>query len=152
MLRDADLIFFDGGDQIRHSRCWLNDNGSPIEMFKLISTRALADKVILGGTSAGTMIWSNPAYGGGSSFGHLYFANSAGLAPKKISDGAQGGTGLHDIRNGTSGLQYEENGGMFTGFGFLPYLLDTHFDARGRLARIIPGLFQIRSELAIGMD
>lgn len=107
MLKNADLIFFDGGDQIRHSRCWLTDNGVPIPMFQYILDRALSDNVILGGTSAGTMIWSNPAYGGGSTFGHLYFAQLAGLAPKKISDGAVGGTGLHDIRNGTSGLQYE---------------------------------------------
>ena len=106
LLQQADIIFFDGGDQIRHSRCWLTDEGKPIPMFKLILDRALADSVILGGTSAGTMIWSNPAYGGGSSFGHLYFSDLMGLAPKKISDGAVNGTGLHDTRNGTSGLQY----------------------------------------------
>ncbi len=106
MLKEADIIFFDGGDQIRHSRCWLTDAGTPIPMFQIIIDRAYADKVILGGTSAGTMIWSNPAYGGGSPFGHLYFSQSVGLAPKKISDGAVGGTGLDDVRNGTSGLQY----------------------------------------------
>lgn len=152
MLRDADLIFFDGGDQIRHSRCWLTDDGSPIPMFKLILDRAHSDKVILGGTSAGTMIWSSPAYGGGSSFGHLYFSNLVGLAQKKISDGAVGGTGLHDVRNGTSGLQYEENGGMFTGFGEVKFLADTHFDARGRLARIIPALVQLKNDLGVGVD
>jgi cyanophycinase-like exopeptidase len=76
-------------------------------MFQLILDRAYSDKVILGGTSAGTMIWSDPAYGGGSSFGHLYFSQLVGLAPKKISDGAVNGTGLHDVRNGTKGLQYE---------------------------------------------
>lgn len=107
ILKEADIIFFDGGDQIRHSRCWLTDAGTPIPMFQIIIDRAHADKVILGGTSAGTMIWSNPAYGGGSPFGHLYFSQSVGLAPKKISDGAIGGTGLDDVRNGTSGLQYE---------------------------------------------
>lgn len=106
-MRTADIIFFDGGDQIRHSLCWLTNDGRPIPMFQMILDRALTDKVILGGTSAGTMIWSNPAYGGGSSFGHLYFTESVGLAPKKISDGAVGGTGLHDVRNGTSGLQYD---------------------------------------------
>lgn len=51
-----------------------------------------------------------------------------------------GGTGLYDIRNGTSGFQYEYNAGKFQGFGFFPYLLDTHFDKRGRLGRIIPAL------------
>lgn len=152
LLRDADLIFFDGGDQIRHSTCWLTPEGKPIPMFQLMIDRFMGDKVIIGGTSAGTMIWSNPAYGGGSSFGHIYFSRSAGLAPKKISDGEVGGTGLHDVRNGTSGLQYEENGGMFQGFGFLPFLLDTHFDVRGRLGRIVPALMQTKHELGIGID
>jgi cyanophycinase len=62
------------------------------------------------------------------------------------------GTGLHDVRNGTSGLQYEENGAMFHGFGFLPYLLDTHFDHRGRLGRIVPAQLQTKHDLAIGID
>ena len=121
-------------------------------MFQLILDRAKSNSVILGGTSAGTMIWSNPAYGGGSTFGHVYFAESMGLAVKKISDGAVNGNGLHDIRNGTSGLLYEENGAMFQGFGLLPYLLDTHFDVRGRLARMISGLVQTKQELGFGMD
>lgn len=82
LLRDADIIFFDGGDQIRHSRCWLTDDGKPLPIFQLIRDRGISDKVILAGTSAGTMIWSNPAYGGGSSYGHLYFSDLVGLAPK----------------------------------------------------------------------
>jgi cyanophycinase-like exopeptidase len=76
-------------------------------MFQLILDRALSDKVILGGTSAGTAIMSSPSYGGGSPFGQLYFSQLVGLAPKEVKDGAIGGTGLHDVRNGTSGLQYE---------------------------------------------
>lgn len=152
MLKKADIIFFDGGDQIRHSLCWLTEQGAPIPLFDIIMNRARSDKVILGGTSAGTMIWSNPAYGGGSSFGHLYFSQLVGLAPKKISDGVVGGSGLHDTRNGTSGIQYEENGAMFQGFGELPFLLDTHFDVRGRLGRLIPAQVQTKSDIAIGID
>lgn len=41
---------------------------------------------------------------------------------------------------------------MFQGFGFLPYLLDTHFDVRGRLGRIVPGLIQTKQEVGFGMD
>ena len=41
---------------------------------------------------------------------------------------------------------------MFTGFGFLPFLLDTHFDVRGRLARLVPGQIQTKSDIAIGLD
>lgn len=42
----------------------------------------MSDDVILGGMSAGTMIWSKIAYGGGSSLGYLYFSELVGLAPK----------------------------------------------------------------------
>lgn len=47
---------------------------------------------------------------------------------------------MFDVRNGTKGFQYQDNASKFPGFGFLPYLLDTHFDRRGRLAKIIPAL------------
>lgn len=30
---------------------------------------------------------SNLTYGGGISYGHLYFSYAVGLAPKKVSDG-----------------------------------------------------------------
>ena len=41
LLRDADLIFWDGGDQIRHSRCWMHDNGTLIDIFNVYRSRAL---------------------------------------------------------------------------------------------------------------
>ncbi len=41
---------------------------------------------------------------------------------------------------------------MFHGFGFLPYLLDTHYDRRGRLGRIVPAQLQTKHDLAIGID
>jgi cyanophycinase-like exopeptidase len=31
------------------------------------------------------------------------------------------------------------------GFGFLPFLIDTHFDTRGRLGRIVPGMVQTKN-------
>lgn len=33
ILLQADLVFFNGGDQSRHSRTWLNDNGTCNLMF-----------------------------------------------------------------------------------------------------------------------
>jgi len=52
------------------------------------------------------MIWGKLTYGGGSSFGALYFKNTVGLAPKKVTDCDMGGSCLADTRNGTKGLQY----------------------------------------------
>lgn len=38
------------------------------------------------------------------------------------------------------------------GFGFVPFLVDTHFDCRGRIGRMIPALFQMRKDFGIGID
>lgn len=39
-----------------------------------------------------------------------------------------------------------------SGFGFVPFLTDTHFDARGRLGRMISSLVQTRFPLGVGID
>lgn len=100
------------------------------------------------------MIMGNPTYGSGSSFGQLYFQNSYHLAQKSVKDGAFGGTGLDDIRNGTQGLLYDYNGGKMPGFGFVAdnILTDTHFDRRSRLGRIIPGLKDCNKTIGLGVD
>lgn len=152
LIQKADVIFFNGGDQARHSRSWLDDEGSPNELFQYIVKRKNDDSAIFAGTSAGTMIMSNQMYGGGISYGHLYFSLSVGLAQKKVSDGGVNGTGLSDTRNGTKGIQYEDNGGMMPGFGFVDMLIDTHFDARGRLGRMMAGLLQTKKEMGVGID
>ena len=64
---------------------------------------------------------------------------------KQVSDGDANGTGNYDVRNGTESLQYRDNGSIMPGFGFLPFLIDTHFDARGRLGRIVPGMAQTKN-------
>jgi cyanophycinase len=98
------------------------------------------------------MIWSQITVGGGDSFGVLYFANSAGLAPKKVTDGDMGGSGLNDIRNGTQGLQYNYNGGKMPSFGLINFTVDTHFNARGRLGRIPSEMVNTNSRLGLGID
>lgn len=120
--------------------------------MQVVSDRAIRNEAILSGTSAGSMIMCNPIYGSGGSYGHLYFANKIGLAQKRVSDGGVNGTGLADTRNGTKGIQYEDNGGIMPGFQFVPFLSDTHFDARGRLARIVPGMIQTKKDFGVGVD
>jgi cyanophycinase len=144
ILKQADVIFFNGGDQSRHARCWLNDDGSYNPIMKMVADRARNNEVILGGTSAGSMIMCSPTYGGGLTYGHLYFAAKVGLAPKQVADGGVNGTHLDDVRNGTKGLQYSDNGGMMPGFNFTPFLVDTHVNARGRVGRIVPAMVQTK--------
>lgn len=118
----------------------------------IIQQMAMNNSVILSGTSAGSMIMCSPIYGGGITYGHLYFAAKAGLAQKKVIDGGVNGSGLSDTRNGTKGIQYEDNGGIMPGFNFLPFLVDTHFDNRGRLGRIVPALVQLKKDYGVGVD
>jgi len=40
MIEQADIIFFNGGDQTRHLRSWLNDDGTPNDLLKFIKLRA----------------------------------------------------------------------------------------------------------------
>lgn len=154
ILEQADIVFFNGGDQARHARTWLNNDGSYNDLMKIIYTRFTNNKLIVSGTSAGTAIQSNPTYGEGSSFGQLYFSAAQGLASKLVNDGGVNGTGLKDTRAASGSLQYLDNGGKIPGFGFSPenVLVDTHFDARGRLARLIPALHNTNKEIGVGID
>lgn len=81
-IKRADVIFFNGGDQSRHARCWLADDGTPNKIFNIILLRALSNSVILSGTSAGAMVMCSPIYGNGYTYGHLFFSESVGLAVK----------------------------------------------------------------------
>jgi cyanophycinase len=147
-LGQADVIYFNGGDQSRHVRCWFNDNGTPNPLFSVVRQRVLSNKVIIVGVSAGTAVQSKYTYGGGSSFGILYFTNNPGLAPLPI----EYKDGLEDTRNGTDCLQYSENGAYLQGFGFVDFQVDTHFDRRGRLGRLIPAMTQLNQTIGIGID
>ena len=101
------------------------------------------------GVSAGTAIQTPVIYGGGSSFGILYFSNLVGLAPNSIASG----NGLNDLRNGTDCLQFEENGAKLQGFGFIDtFQVDTHFDRRGRLGRLVPTLVDLHAAMGVGID
>jgi hypothetical protein len=97
---------------------------------------------------------SNPTYGSGTAFGHLYFQNSYHLAQKSLQDAAFGGTSIDDVRNGTEGLLYDNNGGKVAGFGFVAdnILTDSHFDSRKRLGRIIPALKDCNKTIGLGVD
>lgn len=75
-------------------------------MFAHVVNRVNKNQVVVAGTSAGSMVMCNPLYGGGISYGHLYFSTRVGLAPKNISDGGINGSSIEDVRNGTKGIQY----------------------------------------------
>lgn len=144
----ADIIYFNGGDQSRHIRCWLNDDTHPNPIFSVIKRKVANNQAILVTVSAGTAAMTSTTYGGGSPFGILYFANAQGLAPLSVKDNY----GMNDMRNGSDCLQYSENGAKLKSFGFVDFAVDTHFDERGRLGRLVPAMKQTKTTLGVGID
>ncbi|GGI15573.1 cyanophycinase [Gottfriedia solisilvae] len=136
LINSADVIFFNGGDQSRHVRSLLKDDGTPTPLFSAIQQRASAGAII-SGTSAGTSVQSPKTYGEGISYGYLYFNK---LASKKISD-----VSLADST-------HPDNGGYTTGFGFVNAAIDTHFDARGRIGRILLAERDLNLKVGYGID
>lgn len=147
LINQADIVFFNGGDQSRHARAWINNDGTDSPILKLLRTRVNEGSVIISGSSAGTAIQGQTIYGEGNSYGYLSIND---LAAKPV----ESPTGLLDDRLGNTGFQYEFNGGKMIGFGFLtrPIAFDTHFDVRGRLGRMIVAMKQINAPTGIGSD
>jgi cyanophycinase len=152
LIRSADILFFTGGDQSKHVRAWLNDDGSDSPLLAVVRERAFSDEIIVSGSSAGSMVYADETYGYGSPYGVLYFANSVGLAPKTISDADVNGTNLADVRNGTNCTQYDENAGRMPGFRWTSIIFDTHFHVWGRIGRIAPFLVDLERPIAVGLD
>ena len=126
----ADILYLTGGDQSKHARAWLNDDGSESVLLAVIRQRAFNDEIIVSGSSAGSMIYDRNTYGSGSSYGVLYFSRSVGLAPKTVADAGVDGSDLSDDRNGSDCLQFRENAGYMPEFRWLEGIIfDTHFHA-----------------------
>ena len=147
IIKDADVVFFNGGDQVNHARSWLNDDGSDSQLMTLLRQRVNQNKVIISGTSAGTAVQGQTIYGEGNSYGFLVIND---LAPKPLTSS----TFLRDDREGVDGFRFENNGGKTFGFNFLSKNInfDTHFEARGRLGRMIMAMKSDEAYLAIGVD
>jgi len=124
-LTDVSGVWFTGGDQRRIAEVLLDDTGRATPMLEAIRGRHAAGAVI-GGTSAGAAIMSNPMITGGEPIVAL------------LGGGADGESLTMDI-----------------GLGFFAHgLVDQHFDARARLGRvaIALGVFDEKRRFAIGVD
>jgi cyanophycinase len=114
-LDGCDGIWLPGGDQNEIRRCLVRPDGSDTPLLASLRRR-LAAGAVIGGTSAGAAVMSNPMIGGGTSFGALCLPRAGGVGGTEISDA------LH----------------VCPGLGFFPGgLIDQHFDARARLGRLI---------------
>lgn len=120
-LQDAGAIWFTGGDQSRILALLVGPDGREQPMLALIRARHKAGAV-MGGTSAGAAIMSNPMLTGGD--------------PVAIVAGpSHSGEAL----------------GMAPGLGFLASgIVDQHFDVRYRLPRLLEALMHQPAPARIG--
>jgi cyanophycinase len=147
IIKQADVVFLNGGDQSRHSKSWLNSDGTDSPILKILRDRVINNEVVIAGSSAGTAVQGQMIYGEGNSYGYLTVND---LAQKSIDSLS----GLLDDRLGNSGFQFENNGGMMNGFGFLSrnIAFDTHFEARSRLGRMVVAMNALGTNIGIGVD
>lgn len=127
-------VWFVGGDQTRITKALMTKDGK--QSLALQAIWGLYKKGgVIGGTSAGAAIMSQPMIAGGNSLGAI----NNGFTDKYIDENDQ-----------LNGPVYLENG-----LGFFQYgIVDQHFDARARLGRLAVTAFEFKKgyKRAYGVD
>ena len=148
IIKQADIIFFNGGDQSRAVRTFLTASGADTPLMAVIRRRVEHGHLVMAGTSAGTMVQGQTMYGEGSAYGYMYFNGQ--LATKS----ADSLTGLKNDLAGNTDLAYWQNGGKMPGFGFAGdgIAIDTHCNRRGRVIRNIVAMKSLAKTQGICVD
>ena len=148
IVNQADIIFFNGGDQSRAARTFLTASGADTPLMAIIRRRVERGQLVMAGTSAGTMVQGQTMYGEGSAYGYIHFNGSLAAKP------ADSLTGLKNDLAGTTDLAYWQNGGKMPGFGFAGegIAVDTHCNKRGRVIRNIVAMKSLDKTQGICVD
>lgn len=125
-LRTSDGFWFTGGDQSLTLKTLLTPDNKDTPALKIIKERN-EEGAVIGGTSGGVAIMSDPMICRGSTLHSLYslFMNVPGIEPVKICKGM--------------------------GF-FKQGIVDQHFDARNRLGRLIDALINSEKKMGFGVS
>jgi cyanophycinase len=131
-VRNSNCIWFSGGDQLRIIQSLIMPDGSPSPVLEAVWEVYNAGGLI-GGTSAGAAIMSDPMIGSGTSMGALRY-------------GAQVSNRGEDNPDAKGVL-------LTQGLGFFsPGIVDQHFHARARIGRLITAMNYTQQSLAFGID
>jgi len=130
-VKSADAIWFNGGNQNLHVDSLVNDNAKATPLLKAVY-EVFDNGGVVGGTSAGTAIMSDPMIGAGKSLASLL----------------DGVTNKDNYSNPDDNRVFIRNGFDFFNKG----IVDQHFIKRGRLGRLIRAANYTESEFAIGVD
>lgn len=131
-VSNCSCVWFTGGDQLRTTSALYHADGSRTPVLEAVWQVFLKGGVI-GGTSAGAAIMSDPMIGGGNSM--------AALAKGVVTVIPQ-----EDFEEG--------NGVLITrGLGFFsPGMVDQHFEVRARIGRLIMAMLHTNVNLGFGID
>ncbi len=153
LVKSCHIVLLMGGDQAKHARALTNDDGSLTEVGKAIKYVFNIGGTIAG-TSAGAQVLSDPAFqGGGNGSYEAMFWNDT----EKLDMSDYNGKTDSDVDSSKAlnNIAYNSTGYVDLAAG-RRVLLDTHFDARGRLGRLLVALRDtnngITTGTAIGLD
>ncbi|WP_170289693.1 cyanophycinase [Cytobacillus depressus] len=131
-IEEVDAIWFVGGDQLRHVKTLVTPDGKDTVVLNAIR-KIYENGAVLGGSSAGAAIMSNPMIANGTSVSALT-------------------EGVHLLKNFD---QEVDNDQLFltTGFGFFPHgIVDQHFLQRGRFGRLLVATQYNKTRYGFGID
>ncbi len=134
IVQKSTCIWFSGGDQLRTMKTLLKPDGSKTVVLEAI-WEVYNRGGVIGGTSAGAAIMSEPMIGAGNSMGAL----------------------MHGVKTSFEGEDFPEGKGVLLthGLGFFPLgIVDQHFNARARLARLIVAMLHDpqKTQTGFGVD
>jgi cyanophycinase len=130
IVRKSSCVWFSGGDQMRTMKTLVKTDGSKTPVLEAV-WEVFRSGGVVGGTSAGAAIMSEPMIGAG---------NSMGALKKGV------------VTNYTGDDFPESDGVLLThGLGFFPLgMVDQHFNTRARLARLIIAMMHEKKTLNLG--
>ncbi|MEI6059122.1 MAG: cyanophycinase [Bacteroidota bacterium] len=123
-VRKSSCVWFSGGDQLRTMKALVKADGSKTPVLEAV-WEVFRSGGVVGGTSAGAAIMSEPMIGAGNSMGAL---KNGAITDYKGDDFPDG------------------DGVLLThGLGFFPVgMVDQHFNTRARLARLVVAMMHDR--------
>ncbi|WP_226682438.1 cyanophycinase [Sutcliffiella horikoshii] len=140
LVKSSHAVMLQGGDQMKHARSLLEDDGTPTPLLEAIQY-VHDNGGVIAGTSAGAHVMSNPMFGVGRSYEALVINDTE---VKNIADVPL--TGFLDPT-------LKDNNFQIAGLGLVENILtDTHFDMRGRLGRLLVAMRDTGHEVGVGLD
>lgn len=130
LVRQSTCVWFSGGDQLRTMKTLVKPDGSNTPVLDAV-WEVFKQGGVIGGTSAGAAIMSNPMIGAGNSMAAL----------------------LHGVKTDFRGDDFPEDSGVYLtrGLGFFPLgMVDQHFNARARLGRFVVALMHEKPTVTLG--